>query len=225
MNDSITQWLIRALYMLPVCLLSLSIHEFSHGFAAHKLGDDTAKNAGRLTLNPIKHIDPFGFIALFLFRIGWAKPVPIDPRNFKKPKRDVALTALAGPLSNFLFAAFMTLLFQLFRLLCLNLGEVTQTALQALYTVRDMFLMFIYTNIGLGFFNLIPVTPFDGSRILFAFLPDKWIMKIAPYERYSRIAVLLLLVTGILSGPLNFLIDAVSGAFFSLADIIIPLGI
>ena len=212
--------------MIPVALLSLSIHEFSHGYAAYKLGDPTAKYFGRLTLNPIKHIDPIGFITLMLFKIGWAKPVPVDPRHFKNPKRDMAITAVAGPLSNFILAFICVLLHQIYLVICLNIVssiEVSETVFTVITTVQTLFLLLIYSNIGLGLFNLIPIVPFDGSRILYAFLPNTVTSKLHVIEKYSGIIILVLLFTGILDGPLSFLNETISGAFFSFADMIIPL--
>ena len=111
MKETVVRYLLNFLFTLPVILLSLSVHELSHGFVSDKLGDPTARSMGRLSLNPLKHIDPIGFIALMLFHIGWAKPVMVDARNFKNPKRDMALTALAGPVSNFIMALIFSFLF------------------------------------------------------------------------------------------------------------------
>ena len=224
--DNIINEKINILYMIPVALLSLSIHEFSHGYAAYKLGDPTAKYFGRLTMNPIKHIDPIGFITLMLFKIGWAKPVPVDPRHFKNPKRDMAITAVAGPLSNFILAFICVILHQVFVFVCLNIMKtvsVSEAVFTVITTVQTLFLLLIYSNIGLGVFNLIPIVPFDGSRILYAFLPNTVTSRLGVIERYSGIIILVLLLTGILDGTLSFLNETIAGAFFSVADMIIPL--
>ncbi len=224
--DNITNEIINILYMIPVALLSLSIHEFSHGYAAYKLGDPTAKYFGRLTLNPIKHIDPIGFITLMLFKIGWAKPVPVDPSHFKNPKRDMAITAVAGPLSNFLLAFICVILHQIYLVVCLNIMKavsVSEALFTVISTVQMLFLLLIYSNIGLGLFNLIPIVPFDGSRILYAFLPNTVTARLGVVEKYSGIIILVLLFTGILDVPLSFLSTAISDALFNFADMIIPL--
>jgi len=213
--------------MIPVAMLSLSIHEFSHGLAAYKLGDPTAKYYGRLTMNPIKHIDPIGFITLMLFNIGWARPVPVDPSKFKKPKRDMAITALAGPVSNFLLAFICVLLQKLFILgynAIASSVDMPAVVYQAAQTIVTLFMLLIYANIGLGLFNLIPIVPFDGSRILYAFLPNTVTARLAPVEKYSRIIILVLLLTGILDIPLNFLSNSIASLFFRACDIIIPIG-
>ena len=159
-------------------LLILTIHEFSHAYAAYKLGDTTARNLGRLSLNPLKHLDPFGALCMVLFHFGWAKPVPINPRNFKNPKRDFAITALAGPLSNMIFAFLSALLF-----LVLNsaFSPILSTSLAAngfvatlAYNLLKFVAIFHQINIGIGLFNLIPIPPLDGSRILNVILPPKY---------------------------------------------------
>lgn len=190
------------LLSLPVIFLSLSLHETSHGFVAYKLGDPTAHSLGRLTLNPIKHIDPIGFICMVLFGMGWAKPVPVNSRYFKNPRRDMAITAAAGPLSNLLLA----LLFAgLMRLVMIPLEDILiQSALSSVsYSSNTAFLMLslfvvlcyigIILNLSLMIFNLIPLPPLDGSRIAYVFLPSKIYFGIMKYERYIMIGFLLLL--------------------------------
>ena len=162
-------------------VIALSIHEFSHGYVAYLLGDDTAKSMGRLTINPLKHLDPIGSLTMIFFRFGWAKPVPINPRNFKKPKRDFALTAIAGPLSNIILALFSSLLFLLF--LKAYQGAEAGFGKSLLYNTTLFFSIFTSLNVGLGVFNLIPVPPFDGSRILNVILPQKLYFKVMRYER------------------------------------------
>ena len=161
--------------------IALSIHEFSHGLIAYKLGDDTAKSMGRLTINPLKHLDPIGALTMIFFRFGWAKPVPINPRNFKKPKRDFALTAIAGPLSNIILAFFSALLFLIF--LKVYQGADGGFAEAILYNTCLFFSIFTSLNVGLGVFNLIPVPPFDGSRILNIVLPQRLYFRVMKYER------------------------------------------
>ena len=175
-------------------LIALTVHEYAHGYAAYKLGDNTAKSLGRLTLNPIKHIDPFGAVCMILFHFGWAKPVPINARNFKNPKRDFALTALAGPLTNILLAFFSAF----FYLLCYRNFNFEGEGF--LYTLGFNLLIFLsvfhLVNLGLGLFNLIPIPPLDGSRILNAVLPAKLYFKIMRYERKIYWAMVAWLIAG-----------------------------
>ena len=164
-------------------LITLSIHEFSHALAAYKLGDNTAKYMGRLSINPIKHLDPVGALCMIFFRFGWAKPVPIDPRNFKEPKRDFAISALAGPLSN-LIIAFLSSFIYLFTFACLrDVAFSSNLTLQIAQNSLDFLYIFHRINVGLAIFNLIPIPPLDGSRILNALLPQKLYFKIMKYER------------------------------------------
>ncbi len=146
--------------LLPVILLALTIHEFSHGYVAYKLGDPTAKMAGRLTLNPISHIDPLGLILLLIVHIGWAKPVPVNPHYLKNPEKDMVLVALAGPLSNFITGGIAALLIRFLYPVFPNI-------------ILTMLLYFAYISFILCFFNLIPVPPLDGWRIASYFIKDK----------------------------------------------------
>jgi len=177
-------------------LVVLTVHEYSHALAANKLGDPTAKSVGRLTLNPIKHIDPIGALCMVFFHFGWAKPVPINPRYFKKPKRDFAITALAGPLSNIItafFAAFISLLLDI-AVCCLP--DTDSFAFSFLYTSEYFFLLFHYMSLGIAVFNLIPIPPLDGSRLLNALLPPKTYFKLMKYEKYFYYGILAWLFLG-----------------------------
>lgn len=193
---------------LPVILLALSVHEASHGFVAYKLGDPTARNLGRLTLNPIKHINIWGFICMMFFRFGWANPVPINTRNFKNPRRDMALSAAAGPVSNILSAFVYAFLLRI-DILCIErfFAEDTRLAIarmggfavevgmgfNMMCVLTYMLYIGVILNMGLAVFNLIPIPPFDGSRIAYVFLPPKWYFKVMKYEQYIMIAILALL--------------------------------
>jgi Zn-dependent protease len=198
--------LLGQLYQVIVLIFLVIIHEVSHGLMAYRLGDNTAKDAGRLTLNPIKHLDFFGsfLVPLFFiitrssFILGWAKPVPFNPYNLKNPKRDMALIAAAGPASNFLMAIFFGIIV---RLLILIPG----VAASAFWGTVLMFLgMIIFVSVLLGVFNLIPIPPFDGSRIVFAFLHGEAARFWLELERYGIFLVVLLLFSGLLNflGPL-----------------------
>ncbi len=200
--------MLSTLFSVAAALVCLTVHELSHGAAAYRLGDPTAKNAGRLTLNPIRHIDPFGLLLMITAHVGWAKPVPVDMRYFKRPKRDMALTALAGPASNFILA-------WLFLLVAggaerLWFAAILASAPEWALTVLDYLFQFLVNgavlSVGLGVFNLFPVPPLDGSRILFALFPDKVYYAAMRYERYIMVAMLVLVWLGALDKPLTFLI-------------------
>lgn len=184
-----------------VSLVCITVHELSHGLTAYRLGDPTAKVNGRLTLNPLAHIDPVGLLMMLTVRVGWAKPVPVDMRNFQKPKRDMALTALAGPVSNFLLALGM-----------LGLGSLLywfapdgQPLAYALFFCCYAAVL----SVGLGLFNLLPLPPLDGSKILFSLLPDRMYGTVLRYERYFILAVVLLAWTGLFSGPLSWCMERI----------------
>ncbi|MCL2518843.1 MAG: site-2 protease family protein [Oscillospiraceae bacterium] len=184
---------------IPVLLIALTIHEVSHGFIAYKLGDYTAKIMGRLSLNPLKHLDPFGAIMMLVVGFGWAKPVPVDVRNFKKPKRDMALSALAGPVSNILLGFIGVFIW----MLTFNIRS-DSTMVSAL----KMFLeIFFSLNIGLAVFNMIPIPPLDGSRIFLQFLPEKIYFGIMRYERYMIIVLFALIFMNVL--PISWLMQRV----------------
>lgn len=189
------------LAILLIIFLILPFHEWAHAFTASKLGDTSIKYRGRLTLNPLAHIDPVGALALLLFGFGWAKPVPVDPRNFKRPKLGMAIVALMGPVAN-LVAAFAGLL--VFNLISVTTGDFLFT--NNFGTIVYTFLSFyVLVNIRLAVFNLLPIPPLDGSKILFLFLPDKAIAWFYQYQMYISIALMVLLWVGVLSIPLGFL--------------------
>ena len=181
--------LISVLLSLPVIVLSLSLHETAHGWVAYKLGDPTAHNLGRLTLNPLKHLDPIGFIFMLLFGIGWAKPVPINTRHFKNPRVGMALSGIAGPVSNLLLGFLGMLLYVLTIVICVVAG-VDPWAIVWTKVLLLFLDVLAFMNIALAVFNLIPVPPFDGSRFAYVFLPTKWYFKVMQYERYTGIAIM-----------------------------------
>jgi Zn-dependent protease len=222
--NNISYYILSALAVLII----LTLHEFAHGYTAYKLGDNTARSMGRLTLNPLAHLDPFGALCLVLFHFGWAKPVPINPRNFKNPKRDFALTALAGPLFNIILAFISAFLY----LVMLSIFSKISFASKFLYQIALNTLKFIFIfhsiNIGLGIFNLIPVPPLDGSRILNVVLPPKIYFGIMRHERkiYWVLISWLLLGTYVYRAALSIPFVSASpvlsaiARFFSLSDIL-----
>ena len=176
------------LYFALAAMVCIPIHEFSHGYVAYKLGDPTAKRMGRLTLNPIKHFDPVGFLMMVVAGFGFAKPVPVDMRYFARPKWDMALVGLAGPLSNFLLA-----------LLFLLITSAMEAFLPYSGPAQIVYNFFFYAAIlstGLGVFNLIPISPLDGSKIIGAFLPEHIYYTILRYERYGTFVLLGLILLG-----------------------------
>ncbi len=190
---------LHILIVMAVPLLAaVTVHEVAHGLVAYRLGDPTAKMAGRLTLNPIKHLDLFGTLAFIITQaIGWAKPVPVDPRNFRHPRRDMMWVALAGPLANFLLAAFCGLLLKFFPYLIWPFSLLGKDA--TVFFGRPIMLMLalgVQLNVGLAVFNLIPIPPLDGSRILVGLLPRELAFKYARLEPYGFLILLLLIFTG-----------------------------
>ena len=212
-GGDIRSYLIQILLSLPIVLIALCVHETAHGVVAYKLGDPTAKNFGRLTLNPAKHLDPIGFLCMLLFGFGWAKPVPINTRYFKNPKRDMALSALAGPVSNLLLAVVFALLLKLYYSFFLF-----SVSAEVAYFIYLFLLIGIKLNITLAVFNLIPIPPLDGSRIMLLFLPTDTYFKIMRYERYLSIGLMLALAFGLLDTPIhlvsNFFIDLINKLIF-----------
>lgn len=186
-GGNISSYLISLLLTLPIILLSLSVHEASHAWMANKLGDPTARNLGRLTLNPFKHLDLVGFICMLLFGFGWANPVPVNSRYFKKPRRDMALTAAAGPLSNIVLGFIFVSLYEISYLLTVRLfPSVAASAPMVIYVWLTFLQMGAELNVYLAVFNLIPVPPLDGSRLFYIFLPVKWYFGIMKYENIFR---------------------------------------
>lgn len=214
-NGDIRSYVTQLLLSLPIVFLALSLHETAHGYAAHKLGDPTAYNLGRLTLNPLKHLDPIGFVCMVLFGFGWAKPVPINTRYFKKPKRDMALTGAAGPISNLLLAAVFTVLLKLaYEGLFFASYPSDFWAQMAFYLLIFLFYG-VRLNVTLAIFNLIPVPPLDGSRILLAVLPYQLYYKIMKYENIIYIALMALLFLGVLTPVLNLVTDFIMKLLFT----------
>ena len=183
------------LLRLAAILLCLTVHETCHGLAAYRMGDPTAKTMHRLSLNPLRHIDWFGLAMMFFVGFGWAKPVPVDPRYFRRPKQGMAVTAMAGPVSNFLLAV----------LLLLGSKAIY---LYAPYSAgMEIFFNFLVDtsilSVGLGFFNLLPIPPLDGSKVLAALLPDRLYFQLMRVERYGMLLLLVLALTNVGGGLIN----------------------
>ena len=201
------------LVILPIVLFSLSVHEYSHGYSAMLLGDKTAKKLGRLTLNPITHLDLIGTLAILFIGIGWAKPVPVMVENLSRGRKSLWIVALAGPVSNFIIAIFFAVIFNLFDMS--NDIQIVKNTIEL--SIPYFFLAMIFLNVALGIFNLLPIPPLDGGNIIYSLLPDK----LADYySRYSgRLMILFIILIFLLIksypdivispviGIVNFLID------------------
>lgn len=206
--------LISFLYFLPALLISLSIHEFAHSFIAYKLGDKSQKALGRMTLNPLAHIDLWGFVCIALFSFGWGKPVIVDDRNFKNRSRDNMLVALAGPMSNILLSIVFTIILKILMITGVVDLAVSTTSGNLL---TNMLVLSIQFNVIFGIFNMLPIPPFDGSKVLFYFLPGKYKEIMYVLERYSFIIILILVFTNISS----YIISPMVSGILKLLNIIL----
>ncbi len=199
----------KLIYIIPISVIALPVHELSHAFVAYKLGDTTAKDQGRLSLNPLKHLDVIGTLCFLVFGFGWAKAVPVGCMNFKNPKRDMMLTGIAGPISNLIMA----------------LISVPLLAISAKYCPIDyittLIELFLYYNIILAIFNMLPFPPLDGSRLLVYFFPNSIFQKVMFYERYSAVILIVLMFTGIFDRVLGFLTNIVLTPLIVVVNLII----
>ena len=202
--------LLSAVFRVLGVLVCLTVHETCHGLAALALGDPTAKRMRRLSLNPLHHIDWLGLASMFLCGFGWAKPVPVDMRYFKKPKTGMAVTALAGPVSNMLLALLL--------ILCASIIAGAAPANAVTVWLFDFLLGTAVLSVGLGLFNLVPIPPLDGSKVLFALLPERAYLTLMRYERYGMLVLLLLVWLDVggsyLSGAIGAVCQWMIGLFF-----------
>lgn len=210
--SGITAWLLqleweRLLVLLitaAAAVVSITLHEVSHGLAALALGDPTAKRQGRLSLNPLKHLDLWGLAMLIFAKVGWARPVPVDVRYFRNPRLGMALVSVAGPLSNVLLSALAAACYtaSVFAAICLEQPWLEWVAV--------FFSSVFHISAGLAVFNLLPVPPLDGSKVVFGLLPRQWYFKLMRFERWGMLLLMALLLTGALDVPLNFLRGALT---------------
>lgn len=197
---------------LIIVLIALTCHEVAHGWAAKKLGDDTAQRFGRLSLNPLRHLDPIGFLCMLIAGFGWAKPVPINVRKFKNPKLGMALSSLAGPVMNLILAFVILIPYELILKLVFD-GTVMITSefsYNLLVVFDDFVFTFHFMNVTLAIFNFIPLPPLDGSRVVYTFLPEKLYFGVMKYENVISVILMVVLVTGLLDTPLTVAANAVS---------------
>lgn len=210
-------WLIQKLCVVVAAVIALTVHESAHGLVAYRLGDDTAKRMGRISLNPLRHIDWVGLAMMIVAGFGWAKPVPINMQRFKNPKTGMAISAAAGPISNVLLALLSTVFYHLcFRAYCASFSDVW-------YYLSLFFLIAQAVNAGLAVFNLIPIPPLDGSKILAIILPDKAHDFLMQYERYGFTVLAALLFFGVLDTPLVFLQKGLISGLESFVSSFLPL--
>ncbi len=202
--------LVSLIQRFIVLFTAISFHEYAHGLVAYKLGDPTAKNMGRLTLNPISHFDPLGALLMVICGFGWAKPVPINPYYFKEPKKDMALVAFAGPLANILLAFIFCTVLPIYRVVIVKYALWDNAVFNFIDT---LILSGASLNISFAIFNLIPFPPLDGSKILFSVLPNETYNKILTYEKYGTIILLIASVSGFLGKILSYVSDPIFKLF------------
>lgn len=212
-NFDLLELMVGLFSRLFVVFCTMPIHEYAHALIATKLGDDTPRLSGRLTLNPLAHIDLLGALMIFLCGFGYAKPVGVNPRNFKDPKKGMAITAVAGPISNLIMGfvfVFLSVLVQV---------VFPKVNIELLYPIYSFLFFAAAINVNLAVFNLLPIPPLDGSRILQLLIPAKYYYKFLQYERYITIVVFVLIISGVLSRPLAILSNLILSLFSNIAEI------
>ncbi|MCI8979028.1 MAG: site-2 protease family protein [Clostridia bacterium] len=210
---------------VPITLIALTGHEFAHGWVSSKLGDPTPERDGRLTLNPMAHLDVIGTILMILTGFGWAKPVMVDPRYYKNRKRGMALTAIAGPLANLIMAFIAMLIFAVVLVVQVKLsgGIMPENASMAVQIVWKFAFLLAYRNLCFMVFNLIPIPPLDGSKVLGLFLPNRMYYRMLQYERYAIIIIMLLSISGAFNRIIGTGVNVVLTGMINLIDLIIGL--
>lgn len=204
------------IYAIPAIIIGMTIHEFCHGYVSYKFGDDTPLEQGRLSLNPVHHIDPWGFLSLLLFGFGWAKPVQVNPYRYRDSKSGMMWTALAGPISNFVIAFISVFLY----MAVIRFGSYGNSIYSGLL---QFFSICASINVGMGIFNLIPVPPLDGSKILLGLLNEETYFKVLNYERILSLGLMLLLFSGVLNSALFHARGVFLDAFSNIAMMILGL--
>lgn len=209
--------MIEYLYVIPAALIAIVLHELGHGLVSYMLGDPTPKNEGRLTLNPLKHLDPIGTLCLILCHFGWAKPISVDPTYYKKPKLGMTLVGLAGPMMNFLVAILSFVFIGI--LMYIRIYVVDNTFIYILY---NFFSYLSIINIGLGVFNLIPIPPLDGSKVIGVILPNKAYEEYMGYQKYGMyFMIFLMILLSVLDyfgveSPISFVIEKIYNFFINI---------
>ncbi len=211
----LTGVIVGALSSLFVIFCTMPVHEYAHALIANKLGDPTARYQGRLTLNPLRHIDYIGALMILLVGFGYARPVPVNMFNFRKPKRDMALVAFAGPVANIL----MSFIALIFNTVVVILNYYLILPYEIAFYIALFFQYVANINIMLAAFNLIPIPPLDGSRILFAFTPNKFYYTIMQYERYISLALVIAVCTGVLNKPVGHLANFIYSGISFVAEL------
>lgn len=207
----------ETIVMIPIVLIALTFHEFAHGFVSSKLGDPTPRYTGRLTLNPLAHLDPIGALLMIFTGFGWAKPVQINPSYYKDPKKGMAITAAAGPLSNLLLAFAAMLLYTIILIISYKTGLF----MGALNNISYFAIMFASVNLCFMVFNIIPIPPLDGSRVLGLFLSTEMYFKLQRFERYSMILIIVLSLSGAFSAVIGTGVNIVMSGIVHVCNLLL----